>query len=90
MAEFKPQVMGMMHSDVEAMIPGTEAIKEKWSGHLMGYPEATGSHYVAPDVFTAHLVDLIAQGVQIVGGCCGTTIEHIQAMVTALRSKGLK
>ncbi|MEE3279307.1 MAG: homocysteine S-methyltransferase family protein [Pseudomonadota bacterium] len=84
MASFKPQVMGMMHSAVEAMVPGTEAIKERWSGPLMGYAEATGDHYVKPDDFALHCRSLVKQGVQILGGCCGTTIEHIRAMTSAV------
>ena len=85
MAAFEPQVMGMMHSDVDAIGPGTEALKEKWSGPLMGYPEANGEHKVSPDVFAERVSNLVSQGVQIVGGCCGTTIEHIQAMVSLLK-----
>ena len=85
MAAFKPQVMGIMHSDVDAIGPGTEALKEKWSGPLMGYPEAEGEHKVSPDVFADRVSKLVNQGVQIVGGCCGTTIEHIQAMVNLLK-----
>ena len=84
MASFKPQVMGMMHSAVEAMGPGTEAIKERWSGPLMGYAEATGDHYVEPNDFALHCCSLVKQGVQILGGCCGTTIEHIRAMTSAI------
>jgi len=75
----------MMHSDVDAIGPGTEALKEKWSGPLMGYPEANGEHKVPPDVFAERVSNLVSQGVQIVGGCCGTTIEHIQAMVSLLK-----
>ena len=84
MASFEPQVMGMMHSAVEAMGPGTEAIKERWSGPLMGYAEATGNHYVEPNDFALHCRSLLKQGVQILGGCCGTTIEHIRAMMRAI------
>ena len=84
MASFEPQVMGMMHSAVEAMGPGTEAIKERWSGPLMGYAEATGNHYVEPNDFALHCRSLLKQGVQILGGCCGTTIEHIRAMMSAI------
>ena len=30
--------------------------------------------------------ELVAQGANAVGGCCGTTPEHIAALVTALRA----
>ena len=84
MADFEPQVMGMMHSAVDAMGPGIEAIKERWSGPLMGYAEATGDHYIEPNDFALHCRSLAEQGVQIIGGCCGTTIEHIRAMVNVI------
>lgn len=39
---------------------------------------------VEPAVFAAHCRDWVEGGVQIIGGCCGTTIEHIRAMIEAL------
>ncbi len=40
----------------------------------------------APDRFAALLRGFVAdQGVRVVGGCCGTTPEHIRATVEALR-----
>lgn len=57
----------------------------------MAYPEALGFDAVtqgpmpvAPDDFARHCRTWVEQGVQIIGGCCGTTIHHIQAMVEAL------
>ena len=31
-----------------------------------------------------HCRDWVESGVQIIGGCCGTTIEHIRALVYEL------
>ena len=80
MAAFAPQVMGIMHSTVAATGPGLDALAERWAGPLMAYPEATGPYFVEPSEFAAH-----CRGwVQIIGGCCGTTVEHIRALVDAL------
>jgi homocysteine S-methyltransferase len=37
-----------------------------------------------PDYFAAAAVELVARGAGIVGGCCGTTPEHIRAVARAV------
>jgi homocysteine S-methyltransferase len=45
--------------------------------------------YVAnPEHFGVFARRLLKSGVQIIGGCCGTTPEHIRAMVGAVRMMG--
>jgi methionine synthase I (cobalamin-dependent) len=82
--KFEPQVMGIMHSKVEAMGAGLEALFERWSGPVMAYPETAAGRDVEAAEFSALCRDWVEGGVQIIGGCCGTTIEHIRAMVKAL------
>ena len=90
MMSFEPQVMGIMHSTIETMDPGLNALFERWHGPVMAYPETSsqcrrGAGYsVEPAVFAGHCRDWVEGGVQIIGGCCGTTIEHIRAMVNEL------
>ena len=81
---FEPQVMGIMHSTVDAMGPGLEVLFRRWSGPVMAYPETTAAHAVEPAAFAARCSEWVEGGVQIIGGCCGTTIEHIRAMVGTL------
>ncbi len=55
-----------------------------------GYPTVRGNrtYYDGdPGYFAAQLAALHALGAQIVGGCCGTTPEHIAAADAALRAK---
>lgn len=47
------------------------------AGERMIYPSA-------PHYFAEHVPQFLAAGVALVGGCCGTTPEHIRAMRTAL------
>ena len=51
--------------------------------HLVGgqtvYPET-------PEFMAARIPDLVRTGVSIIGGCCGTTTEHIRAFRAALGS----
>ncbi len=54
-----------------------------------GLPQNEGGHAVyklTPAELAAHLRRFVAEyGVQVVGGCCGTTPEHLQAVATALK-----
>ena len=44
-------------------------------------------HYpLAPDAFASIVAGCAAMGANIIGGCCGTTPEHIQAVKTALKT----
>jgi len=87
-----PQVTGIMHSSLESTAPGLEVLFERWSGPVMAYPEVmrfdSESHsarvVVEPEVFASHCRGWVEGGVQIIGGCCGTTIRHVQAMVDRL------
>ena len=87
-----PQVIGIMHSSIESTTPGLDVLFERWSGPVMAYPEAirrdARTHraraLVEPEDFASRCRDWVENGVQIIGGCCGTTIEHIRAMVDRL------
>jgi len=91
MLSFQPQVMGVMHSTIETTNVGLQTLFEHWQGPVMAYPETSSevrkgiSDKVEPAIFAAHCHDWVESGVQIIGGCCGTTIEHIRAMVNELR-----
>ena len=87
-----PGVVGIMHSSLESTTPGLEVLFERWNGPVMAYPEAV--HFdpaghrtrelLDPEIFASHCRNWVESGVQIVGGCCGTTIGHIRAMVDRL------
>ncbi len=86
-------VYGIMHSTVAATGPALDCLMERWKGPVMAYPESlgtfdTGTHLATqadlPEEFAGSCLDWQSMGVQIVGGCCGTTIEHIRALVGRL------
>jgi 5-methyltetrahydrofolate--homocysteine methyltransferase len=41
---------------------------------------------VTPEIMAAHVPEWIAAGAQLIGGCCGTSPEHLQAIANAVRS----
>ena len=83
-----PTVVNIMHSEIEA-VPGAMAmVRERWQGPLGVYPEIgefEPPHWhkeedVAPERYAAHARDWVRLGARLVGGCCGTTPEHIAAL----------
>jgi methionine synthase I (cobalamin-dependent)/5,10-methylenetetrahydrofolate reductase len=54
-----------------------------------GFPQRVGDRIVypksSPEYFAAFAREAAAYGVRIVGGCCGTTPEHIRAMAEAAK-----
>jgi 5-methyltetrahydrofolate--homocysteine methyltransferase len=58
-----------------------------WIKPNAGVPKMLGDTVVYeadPATLAAHVADYIRQGARIVGGCCGTTPEHIAAIARAL------
>lgn len=57
-----------------------------------GFPKRVGDRIVyprsSPEYFAQFAVEAAALGVRILGGCCGTTPEHIRALVEATRLSG--
>jgi methionine synthase / methylenetetrahydrofolate reductase(NADPH) len=52
-----------------------------------GWPTRTAGRVIypsSPDYLAQFAVDAVSAGVRLVGGCCGTTPEHIAAMRSAL------
>lgn len=44
-------------------------------------------HYeVTPEMMAAHVAEWVEAGAQLVGGCCGTSPEHLKAIAQAVRS----
>ena len=56
-----------------------------------GFPMYQGSrvlYHSSPEYMARHARQMVEAGVAIVGGCCGTTPEHIAALRDALKSRG--
>ena len=64
------------HSSVPVMIQPNAGMPKTENGRI--------TYDYAPALFAAYGKELAQNGATILGGCCGTTPEHIQAMVTEL------
>ena len=65
-------------SDLPLMIQANAGLPEMREGQVV-YP-------VTPADMAAYLPELLKADVKIIGGCCGTTTEHIAALRRALDS----
>ncbi|MEM7538896.1 MAG: homocysteine S-methyltransferase family protein [Chloroflexota bacterium] len=78
----------MMHSDLKATHAAVQVMKENYQGTLGVYPNAgywlrpewAFVDSVTPEAYVGEAQQWVAEGVQIVGGCCGIGPEHIRAL----------
>ncbi len=58
-----------------------------WAKPNAGLPEGDPPRYgVKPDEMAAHSIRFLEHGAQVVGGCCGTSPDHVAAIVRAVRN----
>lgn len=79
--------VGIMHSGAELTMEALQSVRAHFDGPLMAYPDS--GHFEMPDWrfvdvmtpqrFGDYCGDWIRSGVQVIGGCCGLTVEHLQA-----------
>ena len=91
-----PSVVNVMHSEIEAVPAAIAMVRERWQGPLGVYPELgefEPPHWhkdeaddVPPERFAAHAREWVRLGARLVGGCCGTTPEHVAALHRAFAS----
>ena len=90
-------IVSVMHSTPEDTGPALTVVRSCWDGEIAAYPN-TGvpnnsggwdwTDAQTPDAFADSCEQWAAQGVRIVGGCCGYGPEHIRAM--SVRLAGLQ
>ncbi len=69
---------------IELMAPATDL--PMWAKPNAGMPKLVAGRTVfdeTPEEMAAHFEALVAAGARIIGGCCGTTPDHIRALVDA-------
>ena len=71
----------IMHTPVDDTGPGLEIVKDNWTGPFGAYahfPRADGR--MDPQRYLEYARGWSEQGARIIGGCCGTTPDHIRAL----------
>ena len=84
-------VVGFMHTGAETISDALTMLRPRFAGPLMAYPDS--GYFEMPDwrfvdtIEPARLEEFFdtwtRQGVRLLGGCCGLTVEHIDAAVRA-------
>ncbi len=82
---------GLMHTGAEIIGEALIAVRPFFAGPLMAYPDSGYFEMpdwrfidtIEPDRLQQFFGDWIAQGVRLIGGCCGLTITHVEAAVRA-------
>ncbi|WP_289139264.1 bifunctional homocysteine S-methyltransferase/methylenetetrahydrofolate reductase [uncultured Brevibacillus sp.] len=76
----------ILRSFEQVQIP-TDAILSAFpNAGRLGMTDGEYAFKSTPDYFAESALRLREQGARLLGGCCGTTPEHVQAMATALQS----
>lgn len=87
-----PTVVNIMHSEIGVIPQAIELLRQRWSGPIGVYPESgyfTKPHWnfvdvIAPADLVTEALGWVAAGVRMLGGCCGTSPEHIRALRDAM------
>ena len=80
-------VAGVMHTGAEIVNEAIDQVRADFSGPLMAYPDSGYFEMpdwrfvdvISPARFQQFCVQWMRSGVQLVGGCCGLGVEHIEA-----------
>lgn len=81
-------VLGLMHTNVNATAPALDILRKQWDGPMMAYPDSgffkmpqwQFTDIIEPEDLKGEAERWQKQGVQIFGGCCGLGLDHIRAL----------
>jgi S-methylmethionine-dependent homocysteine/selenocysteine methylase len=85
-------LVAIMHSDVEVTRPALAVARRHWRGPLGAYPHSgrfVMPHWqfddiIPPAAYLAEAERWVADGAQVVGGCCGIGPDHIRLLAERL------
>ena len=95
---YRIDVMGIMHTSVDLISEAVKILRSSYKGPVMVYPDSGGwlspnwdfSTVISPEWFSQIGLSWFNQGVQIVGGCCGLSPDHIKALVEGIKLQDCK
>ena len=84
-------VAGVMHTGSELISDSLDALRKDFSGPLAAYPDSGFFEMpdwrfvdvISPDRLETFYAEWISHGAQLIGGCCGLTVDHIHAATRA-------
>ena len=89
--EETPAVVNLMHSEIDSIPEALSILQERWDGPTGVYPESgyftkpswNFVDVISPEDLVKEAKDWVAAGARLLGGCCGTGPEHIEALAAA-------
>jgi len=86
--KYKLDAVGIMHCEISVIEESIKELKEVYDVPIMAYPEVAEfkfpnydrSNVISPDKYLVEAKKWKNAGAQIIGGCCGTTVEHIKVL----------
>jgi len=84
-------VAGIMHTGAELISDSLAALRKNFSGPLAAYPDSGFFEMpdwrfvdvISPERLESFYAEWFKQGAQVIGGCCGLTVDHIHAATRA-------
>jgi methionine synthase I (cobalamin-dependent) len=84
-------VAGVMHTGAEIISETLAAIRKNFSGPLSAYPDSGFFEMpdwrfvdvISPERLESFYAEWFKHGAQVIGGCCGLTVDHIHAATRA-------
>ena len=84
----KLDAVGIMHCDIGVIEESIKELREIYDLPIMAYPEVAVfnfprydmSNVIQPNDYLVEAKKWKEAGAQIIGGCCGTTVEHIKLL----------
>ena len=87
----EPDVLNVMHTPATDVALALAEVRRRWNGFLGAYPEidsaAEHGRGLTPQKLAAVAAGWIEQGARVVGGCCGTTPEHVRALAAMVAKR---
>ncbi len=88
-------VAGVMHTGAELISDSLAAIRKNFAGPLSAYPDSGFFEMpdwkfvdvISPDRLETFYAEWFSCGAQVVGGCCGLTVDHIHAATRAVNTR---
>ncbi len=95
LADFEIAAAGVMHTPSDVVGDAIAIVREAFDGPLTAYPDSgyfkmpqwQFQDVITPDEFLQFAQKWTTTGVQVVGGCCGLSPEHISA-IAPLKDQG--
>ena len=88
-------VVNIMHTQSNVVSDTIDLVRTKFSGPIGAYPDSgyfempnwNFSEVIEPDRLQSFYGEWLDKGVQLLGGCCGLTVDHIVAATTVRNAR---